>query len=78
MLELVETYGPTIVAVGSIILNVILWFKKRITSKEFSDIADQILAFNDDASDGGTTTTFEEGLKASVSIVKALSSENKT
>lgn len=77
MLELIETYGPVIITAGSIILNVILWFKKRITPKEFSDIADQIIAFNDDASDGGTLTTFEEGLKASVSIVKALSSKNE-
>ena len=77
MLELIETYGPTVVAAGSIILNAVLWIKKRISEKEFSDIADQILTFNDDASDGGTSTTFEEGMRASVTIVKALSSKNK-
>lgn len=77
MLELIETYGPIIITAGSIILNAVLWVKKRISEKEFSDIADQILTFNDDASDGGTSTTFEEGLKASVSIVKALSSKNE-
>ena len=77
MLGLIETYGPAMIAVGSIILNAVLWIKKRISEKEFSDIADQILTFNDDASDGGTSTTWEEGLKASVTIVKALSSKNE-
>lgn len=74
---LITENWPVILAAGSLILNGFLWIKNRISKEEFKAIANQIVAIRDDASDGGSETTFEEGLQFSVSLVEALSSKNK-